>query len=281
MEELNYSLESDDEFIFTEVIAGFLQDELAKEINQLQMKSLNAVNYNRKKHLVSFLLHAREKSELDEFKDLFDANLSYDDSLLRNSTDSECLLVKTSSNYLSKLCVKLIDETMLKCVEFLEYMMTDKENGYAGENDANVEVKREKQFVPRPQFSMVNLNKCSYCNFKHFSKSVVQCHMSKNHLQHLRIARLNRNLAANNNVTSSLAETTTLTLSDMINENIVYNNQNDLNISLNNSLYNALGNGGDDDDDDDENGAGVSNDDVEASADDVLLEENQHNNIVL
>lgn len=262
MEELNYSLESDDEFIFTEVIAGFLQAELAKEINQLQMKSLNAVNYNRKKHLVSFLIHAKEKSELDEFKDLFDANLNYDDSLLRNSTDSECLLVKTSSNYLSKLCLKLIDEAMMKCVDFLEYMMTDKENGFS--TNTNVEIKKERQFVPRPQFSMANLNRCNFCNFKHFSKSVVQCHMSKNHLQHLRVARLNRN--TNQNVENNLAEPTlptTLTLSDMINENIVYNNQNDLNISLNNSLYNALGNGADDD----EEGVGASID--EAGLDDI------------
>jgi hypothetical protein len=273
MEEMNYDLESDDEFIFTEVIAGFLQAELAKEISNLQAKSLNATNYNRKKHLVSFLIHAKEKAELDEFKDLFEANLSYDESLLRNSTDSECLLVKTSSNYLSKLCIKLIDEAMLKCVDFLEYLNTGKENGFS--SDANVEIKKERNFVPRPHlFSMSNLNRCNFCSFKHFSKSVVQCHMSKNHLQYLRTSRLNRNV--NNGDTSNLAEpilTTSLTLSDMINENnnIVYNNQNDLNISLNNSLYNALGNG---DEGDEEGGIG-------ASMDDAGLDEAENNEIPL
>jgi len=88
--------------------------------------------------------------------------------------------------------------------------------------------------------------------------------MSKNHLQHLRTSRLNRNV--NNGDASNLAEPilpTSLTLSDMINENnnIVYNNQNDLNISLNNSLYNALGNG-DDDEGDEEGGIGTSMDDA-------------------
>ena len=60
----------------------------------------------------------------------------------------------------------------------------------------------------------------------------------------------------------------------VLDENIVYNNQNDLNISLNNSLYNALGNGVGEDDDEDGVGGG-------ASLDEAGLDESQNNEVPL
>ena len=250
-DDADFSLEpsSDDELVLSEVLANFIHVELAKEANMLQLKSATSAGYTRKKHLMSLLLSVKDKSELDEFRGLFEAphrstcydqeeadtdTFSLSSSLLSDLIGADYAPVRSSASYLTKMVLRLVGESLAKCISLLDHL-NDK-SAVKATNGILAPVKNEKSFTPRP----LSLNRCSFCNFKHFSKSVVQCHISKNHLQHLKPPRLSKTVSAMN------AESASSMLDENLfndEENIVYNNQS---LTLNSSLY---AEGGEEDDD--------------------------------
>ena len=278
------SLESEDELIFCEVLAHLLQSEITKSIGQLQARSSssssnNSAVYNRKKHLLALLLNASDKCELDDFRDLFETS-----SLLAGFVGSDNGPARASLSFLTKLTLRTLDESMSKCVDYFHYLNENSAHNIASIANANAdnaastttnfisnhspvspvdeatsaphvaEIKKEKQYMPvmRSQICAPLLNRCSFCSFKHFSKSVVQCHMAKNHLQLWRSSRHNKTPAhtasyhapVNNAKNARLCESAS----------IVYNNQSiNLNSNDNDSnapLFDDIN--ADDDDDDDE-----------------------------